>query len=199
MSDINITDKISETITNTFKKTEVFEKIGKIQFYINSFLIVTIFFGVTTISINMLTRFDIGNMKEELEGNENILKYHIDINRKRNLIEHCGLKSEILILNKQMALLLENQEKIISQLEDIKLIKNSEEHRLSINISKIDCISASTSMNTFSPIKIPLLLDTNIIDDDIKDNEYDELLNECYDTIPLNNFKKTTGLSWLFK
>ncbi len=199
MSDINITDKISETITNTLKKTEVFEKIGKIQFYINSFLIVTIFFGVTTISINMLTRFDIGNMKEELEGNENILKYHIDINRKRNLIEHCGLKSEILILNKQMALLLENQEKIISQLEDIKLIKNSEEHRLSINISKIDCMSASTSMNTFSPIKIPLLLDTNIIDDDIKDNEYDELLNECYDTIPLNNFKKTTGLSWLFK
>jgi hypothetical protein len=54
-------------------------------------------------------------------------------------------------------------------------------------------------MNTFSQIKIPLLLDTNIIDDDIKDNEYDELLNECYDTIPLNNFKKTTGLSWLFK
>ena len=98
-----------------------------------------------------------------------------------------------------MALLLENQEKIISQLEDIKLIKNSEEHRLSINISKIDCMSASTSMNTFSPIKIPVLLDTNIIDDDIKDNEYDELLNECYDTIPLNNFKKTTGLSWLFK
>ena len=134
----------------------------------------------------MLTRLDICDIKEELEGNENVLKYHIDINRKRNLIEHCNLKSEILIINKQMSLLLENQEKIISLLEDIKIIKNSDEHRLSINISKIDCISASTSMNTFSPIKIPLL-DKNNITDDVKDQEYDELLNECYDAIPLNN------------
>jgi hypothetical protein len=198
MSDINVTDKISETITSAFKKTEVFEKFGKIQFYINSFLIVTTIIGVTSISINLLTRHEISDIKEQIEGNEKVLKYHIDINRKRNLIEHCNLKSEILILNKQMALLLENQEKIISSLEEMKLIKNSDEHRLSINISKIDCMSASTSMNTFSPIKIPLILETNNGADDLKDQEYDELLNECYDAIPLNNLKKTTGLSWLF-
>ena len=198
MSDINVADKISETITSALKKTEVFEKIGKIQFYINSFFIVTMLFGVASISINMLTRSEISSIKEEIEGNENVLKYHIDINRKRNLIEHCNLKSEVLILNKQMALLLENQEKIISSLEEMKLIKNSDEHRLSINISKIDCMSASTSMNTFSPIKIPLILETNNGADDVKDQEYDELLNECYDAIPLNNLKKTTGLSWLF-
>jgi hypothetical protein len=199
MSDINLADKISETIINAFKKTEVFEKFGKFQLYVNSFLVITVLFGVTSISINMLTRHEISDIKHELQGSENVLKYHIDINRKRNLIEHCNLKSEILILNKQMSLLLENQEKIISLLEEMKLIKNSDEHRLSINISKIDCISASTSMNTFSPIKIPLLLDTNNIADDVKDQEYDELFNECYDTIPLNNLKKTTGLSWLFK
>ena len=201
MSEINITDKISETITNTFKKTEVFEKIGKFQFYINSFLIVTMLLSVTSISINMLSRNDIGTIKEEIEENENKLKYYIEINRKQNLIEHCGLKSEILILNKQLSLLLENQQKIINLLEEIKFIKNSEDQRLSINISKIDCISASTSMNTFSPIKISTLLNetrTDNIADDFKDKEYDELINECYDTIPMNNFKKTTGLSWLF-
>ena len=198
MSDINVTDKISETITSAFKKTEVFEKFGKIQFYINSFLIVTTIIGVTSISINLLTRSEINDIKHELQGNENVLKYHIDINRKRNLIEHCNLKSEILILNKQLSLLLENQEKIVSSLEEMKLIKNSEEHRLSINISKIDCMPASTSMNTFSPIKIPLILETNN-GDDVKDQEYDELINECYDAIPLNNLKKNTGLSWLFK
>jgi hypothetical protein len=152
--------------------------------------------------MNTLTNFDIHNIKEEIQGNENVLKYHIEINRKRNLIEHCNLKSEILILNKQLSLLLENQEKIINQLEEMKLIKISEQNKLSINISKIDCISASTSMTTFSPIKIPSVLDESIVSnvtDDNKDKEYDELLNECYDAIPLNNLKKTTGLSWLFK
>jgi hypothetical protein len=57
-------------------------------------------------------------------------------------------------------------------------------------------------MTTFSPIKIPSVLDESIVSnvtDDNKDKEYDELLNECYDAIPLNNLKKTTGLSWLFK
>ena len=197
MSEITITDKISETITNAFKKSKIFEKIEKFEMYFGSFLLITSIVGITTISINMLARQDIINIKENIEGNENVLKYHIDVNRKRNLIEHCSLKSEILMLNNQLLLLLENQEKIISLLEDIKIIKNSDEHRLSINISKIDCISASTSMNTFSPIKIPLL-DKNNITDDVKDQEYDELLNECYDAIPLNNLKKTTGLSWLF-
>jgi len=54
--------------------------------------------------------------------------------------------------------------------------------------------TTGTSMSSFSPIKIP----TNIYDD-IRENDYDELMNECYDTIPLNNVKKNTGLSWLFK
>jgi|688.fasta_scaffold336184_3 hypothetical protein len=199
MSEINLTDRISETITNAFKKTEIF---GKFQLYVNSFLIITSIIGVTNIYMNTLTNFDIHNIKEEIQGNENVLKYHIEINRKRNLIEHCNLKSEILILNKQLSLLLENQEKIINQLEEMKLIKISEQNKLSINISKIDCISASTSMTTFSPIKIPSVLDESIVSnvtDDNKDKEYDELLNECYDAIPLNNLKKTTGLSWLFK
>lgn len=30
-------------------------------------------------------------------------------------------------------------------------------------------------------------------------NEDDDLLNECYDMVPLSNLKKSTGLSWLFK
>lgn len=202
MSEINLTDKISETITNAFKKTEVFEKFGNFKNYVNSFLIVTTIIGVTTIYINTLIYENINNIKKEIQGNENVLKYHIEINQKRNLIEHCNLKSEILILNKHLSLIIENQEKIINQLEEMKLIKISEQNKLSINISKIDCISASTSMTTFSPIKIPLVLDESIASDitnDNKDKEYDELVNECYDAIPLNNLKKTTGLSWLFK
>jgi hypothetical protein len=202
MSEINVTDRISETITNVLKKTEVFEKIVNLKFYVNSFIIITTIVGVTTIYMNILNTANINDIKEDIRENENILKYNIEINRKRNLIEHCNLKSEIQILNKQLSLLLENQENIITSLEEMKLIKISEQNKLTINISKNDCISASTSMNSFSPIKIPIILDESFVSnvtDDNKDKEYDELLNECYDAIPLNNIKKTTGLNWLFK
>jgi hypothetical protein len=197
MSENNLTDRISETITNTFKKTEIFEKFSNYKFYINSFLIITSIIGTLSIYMNMMNRLDIININEDIkanaEENKNILKYHIEINDKRNLIEYCSLKSDILTLNKQFVLLLENQEKIINQLCEIKLINNSEENRLSINISKFD----SCSINKFSPIKMPLILDQNN-SDNIKEDEYDELLNECYDTMPLNNLKKNTGLSWFF-
>jgi len=33
----------------------------------------------------------------------------------------------------------------------------------------------------------------------LDNNEDDDLLNECYDMVPLSNLKKSTGLSWLFK
>ena len=49
MSESNLTDKISETITNVFKKTEVFEKIERIQIYISSFVIVSDIFSVILI------------------------------------------------------------------------------------------------------------------------------------------------------
>jgi hypothetical protein len=48
-------------------------------------------------------------------------------------------------------------------------------------------------MNSFPPIKIPLLFDdnhANHITDVVKGQDYDQLLNECYDAIPLNNIKK---------
>jgi hypothetical protein len=122
MSEINLTEKITESITNIFKKTELF---GKFQIYVNSFLIVTTIIGASSIYINILNRARIDDIKRDLQGNENILKYNIENNRKCNLIEHCNLKSEILTLNKQLSLLLENQEKLINSLEEMKLIKIS--------------------------------------------------------------------------
>lgn len=188
MSEVNLTDRISETITIAFKKSKVFEKF---EIYFGSFLLITSAVGLTCVAINVITGFNVDNIKKELQDNENVLKYNIEINRKRNLIEHCSLKSEILIIHKQLSLLLETQQKMFDQIEDIKF-NRLEENIPSINISKIDFVSASTSMNTFSPIKLPEITDG-------KEDDYDELINECYDTIPLNNLKKNTGLSWLFK
>jgi hypothetical protein len=202
MSENNIADKMSETITNVIKNSKVFEKIGKIELCISSFLLITTIVGVTSISMNIINGCKIDNIKKDIQESDIILKYQIEDGRKRNLIEHCSLKSEILIISKQMSLILENQEKLLNKLEEIAFIKKLDDHKLSINISNMDCLSSASLTNNFSPIKIPTLLDeslTNIVADDIKDQEYDELLNECYDAIPLNNLKKNTGLSWIFK
>jgi hypothetical protein len=197
MSEVNLTDKISETISIAFKKSKVFEKIEKFEMYFGSFLLISTVAGLTCIAINVITGFKVDNIKKEIEGNERVLKYNIEINRKRNSIEHCSLNSEILILNKQLSLLLENQDKLINQLGEIKLIKKTEENMLSINILKNDYISDCSSITTLSPIKNQEILDNNC--NTIKDQDYDELLHECYDNIPMNNCKKNTGKYWLFK
>lgn len=178
MSDSNLTDKISETITNVFKKTQVFEKMEKIQFYVNSFVIISSVVGLTSIYINYYHLDKIKRLEEKIQGSENVLKYNIEINRKQfqivynKLIEQ--LKNEV-----------ELTSKLFNQLKETQIYKP-------------EMISASTSISSFSPVKIILPIEN----DDWNNNnimEDDELMNECYDSIPLNNLKKTTGLSWLFK
>lgn len=196
MAENTMTDKITETITNAFKNSKVFEKIGRFEIYISSFLLTTTLIGVTSIAINILNVINIDTVKKYIEENDNVLKYQFEINRQRNLIDHCNLKSEISLLHNKIVILLEHQEKLINQLEEIKLIQKSYENNLSINISKIDCISSTASIKTFSPIK-PMIEEEKELT--YHDKEDDELLNECYDIIPLNNVKKHTGLSWLFE
>ena len=62
MFDSNLTDKISETIINTFKKIDVFKKIEKMQFNVNSFLIISCIIGLTNIYINYCNIEKINNV-----------------------------------------------------------------------------------------------------------------------------------------
>lgn len=191
MSDSNLTDKISDTITNAFKKTEVFEKIGKIEIYVRSFVIISSIIGVTSIYMNYYNFDKIKRLEEKLEGTENVLKYNIEINRKQTTISYNKLIEQ---LKNDTSISIDTQQKITEKILEIKgLIQNS----------KRDVISASTSVTNFSPIKSINSMDDwkhNIIEqDEVKIYEDDELMNECYDSIPLNNIKKNTGLSWLFK
>ena len=180
MSDSNLRDKISETIINVFKKTEVFEKIGKIgkmQFYVNSFLIISSIIGLTNIYINYCNIDKIDNLEEKIKESENILKYNIKINRKQNQIIYNNLINE-----------LKNEVELTSKL--FNQIKESK-------IYKPEMISASTSISSFSQNLPPENHDIYVIDK--KNNDDDELINECYDSIPLNNLKKNTGLNWFLK
>jgi hypothetical protein len=180
----NLTDKISETITNVFKKTKVFEKMEKIKFFIGSFFIISSIIGFTNIYINYCNFDRIKNLEEKIKDSENIIKYNIEINRKQNQIIYNKLIDE-----------LKNEVEFTSKLID-KLNENQ--------YFKPEMISTSTSISSFSPLRIILSPRNDdwynhiIMQQDIKEMEDDELIKECYDSIPMNNVKKHTALSWLF-
>lgn len=190
MSESNLTDKITESITNIFKKTEVFEKMENMKFYINSFIIISSIIGVTSIYINYCNIDKIKKLEYKIENSEKVLKYNIKINRKQyqlvynKLIEQ--IKNEVQI-----------SRKFLDQIREIQY-------------SKPEMISASTSISSFSPLKIVIPPENedwinqnnnwiNDVDDEKDNNNDDELINECYDYIPLNNLKKNIGYNWFFK
>jgi len=128
MANSNLMDKISKTISNLFKKIEVFEKV---QFYINPFIIVSSIIGLTSIYINYCNQDKIKNLEDKIQG---IVKYNIEINRKQyqiiynKLIEQ--LKSEFEISSKLLDKLNENE------------------------YFKPEMVSTSTSISSFSPVRI---------------------------------------------
>ena len=191
MSDNNLTEKISETITNAFKKTKVFEKIGKIEIYIGSFIVVSTIISLTNMYINYCNMDRIKCIEDKIEGTENVLKHNIEINRLQNslcnhkIINHIKEGTDISVYSYQT---------VIEKIMNMKLLLQN---------SKKDVISTTTSISDLSPIKTFKSIDSIdgwkndvIHQEDIKDMEDDELLNECYDSIPLNNLKKNTN-SWL--
>jgi hypothetical protein len=182
MFDSNLTDKISETIINTFKQIDVFKKIKKMQFNVNSFLIISCIIGLTNIYINYCNIDKINNLEKKIKDCENILKYNIEINREQNQIIYNNLINE---LKNEVEL----TSKLFNQIKELKLYKP-------------EMISASTSISSFSPIKIILPPENNDCDNNIimhKEIEDNELLNESYDSIPMNNLKKNNSLIWLFR
>ena len=193
-SNANLTEKISETLTNVFKKTKLFEKIDKIEIYISSFFIVSSIISLTSIYMNYYNIDRIKWLANKIEGSENKLKYNIEINRQQNLLYYNKLIKNV-----------KNNTELLNNTQD-KIIQKIDEFEFLLQNSKKELISESTSMSDFTSIKSVKLVKSvdsidgwreNIIqEDDVKEMEDNELLNECYDSIPLNNIKKNTT-SWL--
>lgn len=193
MADSNLTDKLSETITNVFKKTKVFEKMSKIQFLLGTFVILSSIFGITEIYMHYSNSNKIDEISENQENIYNIIEINSSV-----------IKNRINQLEFKLSILLENQKNMINDIKNLPIYK----------IQKIHGINVSTSTSAFSPIKhidnindsynkddninITSIDDLNTEQKKIKEIEDNELIDECYDSIPLNNIK-TTGLSWLFR
>ena len=142
MSDSNLSDKIAESITNILKKTKVFEKIDEIQFYIGSFfLISSIYFTGNIVSKYYIT-------KKQFNNNKTMIA---DIKDLKN--NYILLHDDIKILHNK-----------ITELE-IRLTTSLEDHNV-LNIEKIDMISASTSLSSFTLDSSPKEVYTKNSDDD---------------------------------
>jgi len=185
MSDFILMNKISDTITNIFKKIE------NTNFYIGSFSIVSSIIGLTGIYINYCNLYKIKTLEKQIKCSKNVLKYNIEINRKQYQM----------IYNK-----------LIEQLKnELQLSRKFLEQILEFQYSKPEILLSSIT-TPFSPIKFVLpsekkclsnpVSDTNNSNNNSNNNnddDYDELENECYDSIPMNNLKKNIGLNWFFK
>jgi hypothetical protein len=159
---------------------KVFEKSQK-DTYINFIL----FVSITSLSCKYL-KYSINNKFEESQSHINMvtdkLSYDIIFANKQQIFCNDNTKNYLNIINNKLDDIITNQKNIIYEIEELK------KHKDHLNCSNT---TTSASVKHFSPII------TNIFDD-TSDQEYDELSNECYDNIPLNNLKKNNSLSWLY-
>ena len=70
----SIPEKLSESVVNSFKKTEVFEKI-KFKFYTSSFLMISSIMGLTYIYMNYSYYNELYSTKNLIQESKNILNY----------------------------------------------------------------------------------------------------------------------------
>lgn len=205
----NLTDKISKSITNILKKTQISNKLDKLGYYL---IIPTT--GIFLFSFYSF--FSLYNQNKTIRD-ENILMNQININILNKLEDKILILNErISILEKDLKEQLEKQHIILTSINNIPILNigrdEKEISRTSSNIS----LTNDTSPKNYD-------INTNLYEDDTiknydqneksyedynlsnvifdnkdnKDNEYindDELLDDCYDSLPLNGVKKVTGL-----
>jgi hypothetical protein len=214
----NLTDKLTESISNIFKKTEISNKLDKLGYYL--IIPATGIFLFSFYSFFSLYNQNIKIRNETIFMSEN----NTDILNK--------LEDKIVILNEKISILekelkeqLEKQYIILTSINNIPLLNIGREEkdisRSSSNVSisiDVSCNQYSDEMNinllepespknyNFNENSYQSSIDNSsnhVSDFDNKDNEYrdlndDELLDDCYDSLPLNGVKKVTGLRSLF-
>ena len=174
MTDQNISEKISDTITAIIlKKTNIFERLDNIK---GLFQISTGVF-IFTAAITIINYYYIKQIEpkndEQIElfkdMNKQILK-NINDNSAAHLKLYQGLQTKIDILL-EITIELQNKNNILLQKYEKKYI------------------TTLTSMSDFQKYSNPSMFENNDTYNDV-DNE---LLQECYDVLPCNNITKATS------
>lgn len=198
MSETSITDKITDsisvTVTNVLKKSGISDKIDKIGFYI--FLPFVGFILVGVYGFQVLVKENIKNHDENMILHNTNKEFIIHLNNKIDI-----LNEKISSLEKNLTERLDNQQTTLNNISEIPLLNICNEK----SILSSSSISLSIDEINEEPVTyINEHKEENIIEDKndewfySKDQENDELINECYDNLPLNGVKKATGFKSLF-
>ncbi len=175
-----ITDAIGVKMATVIDETKIFEKLFDIGTSIGIYIVALTLFpsiiGITNIAIHY-------SNNKLLDENISEISRSIDINRAV-----CVRVIEMRINNLEntLSIILENQQFCLNEIKKMHIKNNNS-------------LSRSTSISLF-----PCILDNeyqklNYVLDEKEINGDEEMINECYDSLPLNNFKKNTALTWLFK
>lgn len=185
-----ITDTISETVTNVFKKSGLSDKLDRLGLY---FVV-----PVVGIIICGFCGFQLLSEQNTKNKNENMVLNNVNRDLLINLNEKLDtLYEKISDIEKKLSEKLEKQQNAITSISELPILNICKEKPIS---------SCSSNISIFmeeSPAKPLINLDENHINNyeertedwiEPKDIEDDELINECYDALPLNGVKKLTGI-----
>ncbi len=187
---------ISDAISDVFKKTKVFEKIQNFEFYVGSFVFISSIIGISGIAINYYNNQVINEKLSKLnrllennsrETNKTLAKYYDLSDKHHNEILKIAYNNgdKIMEIRNEYIMLFDRQQNIIREILNLPLLN---ENCISRELSNLSQLIEDT------PEKKP-----EIIIQETKEIhvEEDELVDECYDSIPLSNAKKVTGIKSL--
>ena len=187
---------ISDAISDVFKKTKVFEKIQNFEFYVGSFVFISSIIGISGIAINYYNNQVINEELSKLnrllennsrETNKTLAKYYDLSDKHHNEILKIAYNNgdKIMEIRNEYIMLFDRQQNIIREILNLPLLNK-------------DCISRELS-NLSQLIEDNPEKKSEIIVQETKEIsvEEDELVDECYDSIPLSNAKKVTGIKSL--
>ncbi len=187
---------ISDAISDVFKKTKVFEKIQNFEFYVGSFVFISSIIGISGIAINYYNNQVINEKLSKLnrllennsrETNKTLAKYYDLSDKHHNEILKIAYNNgdKITEIRNEYIMLFDRQQNIIREILNLPLLNK-------------DCISRELS-NLSQLIEDTPEKKSEIIVQETKEIsvEEDELVDECYDSIPLSNAKKVTGIKSL--
>lgn len=197
MSEQNVSDKLAEVITSIFKKTNMFEKIERIQGLIT---ISTGFFIITS-TLTLINYYFIKDIYSKNDEQTKLLK-NINNNLSRITQDNNFINFKVYEdFQKKINIIAEFSVELKKQSD--KLLEKFEE-----NIEK-KYITTTTSISDFEKYfkeNVEKVKEKEVevkaidfeVDADVYENIDNELLQECYDSLPCNNVKKTTLSGFLY-
>lgn len=186
-----ITTTISETLNNIYKKSELSDKAENIKILLGISLLIP-----TTIAI--LGYIGYNNLRYENKGLQRDIQQTYNLNyeysqKLNNCIDAFNLK--ISILETELKEKFEKQQALLIAISETPLLNIYKEKPISTCSSNISIFMEDSPGKPVIHIEEENKTTENTNEKDgIHNDDDNELLNECYDSIPLSNVKKVTGI-----